>query len=187
MSKIVEIKNLKFEVENYDTKLNIAEFVGKFTSVDLRSLEVQYKYPKCNNTVSTDDENAKCGKCATVTIGDQCRSNSNVKGIVMDAERKLKYPVSMKQKLLKEIVYTPIKIKTVKNLLLTSYCFYYQHTWWGSHQCCCYIKHFLGVMFFIIPCWNPFSTSILFNPSQINNPTPLRIKMFKSFQRILLQ
>ena len=128
MSKIVEIKNLKFEVENYDTKLNIAEFEGKFTSVDLQSLEVQYKYPKCNNTVSTDDENAKCGKCATVTIGDQCRSNSNVKGIVMDAERKLKYPVSMKQKLLKEIVYTPIKIKTVKNLLLTSYCFYYQHT-----------------------------------------------------------
>ena len=70
MSKIVEIKNLKFEVENYDTKLNIAEFEGKFTSVDLQSLEVQYKYPKCNNTVSTDDENAKCGKCATVTIGD---------------------------------------------------------------------------------------------------------------------
>ena len=29
----------------------------------------------------------------------------------------------MKQKLLKEIVYTPIKIETVKNLLLTSYAF----------------------------------------------------------------
>ena len=53
----------------------------------------------------------------------QCRSNSNVKGIVMDTETKLKYPVSMKQKLLKEIVYTPIKIETVKNLLLTSYAF----------------------------------------------------------------
>ena len=113
------------EVENYDTKLNIAEFEGKFTSVDLPSLEVQYKCPKRNNTVSIQDETAICGNCSTVTIGDQCRSNSNIKGIVMDTETKRKYPVSMKYDLLKEIICTPItkKIETVKNLLLTSYAF----------------------------------------------------------------
>ena len=41
VSKIVEFKDLEVDVENYDTKLNIAEFEGKFTSVDLPSLEVQ--------------------------------------------------------------------------------------------------------------------------------------------------
>ena len=41
VSKIVEIKGLKVEVENYDTKLNIVEYEGKFTSVDLPSLEAQ--------------------------------------------------------------------------------------------------------------------------------------------------
>ena len=56
VSKIVEIKDLKVEVENYDTKLDIVEFEGKFTSVDLASLEVQFKCPKCNNTVSIQDE-----------------------------------------------------------------------------------------------------------------------------------
>ena len=110
------------EAENYDTKLNIAEFLGKFTSVDLPSLEVQYK---CHNTVSIQDEIATCGNCSTVTIGDQCRSNSNIKGIFMDTETKRKYPDSMKHDLLKEIICTPItkKLETVKNLLLTSYAF----------------------------------------------------------------
>ena len=125
MSKIVEIKHLKVEVENYDTKLNIVEFEGKFSSVDLPSLEFQYKCPKCNNTVSIQDEIVICGNCSTVTVGDQCRSNSNIKGIIMDKETKRKYPVLMKQDLLKEIICTPTtkQIETVKNLLLTSYVF----------------------------------------------------------------
>ena len=125
VSKIVEIKDLEVEVENYDTKLNTVEFLGKYTSADLPSLEVQYKCPKCNNTVSIQDEIAVCGNCSTVTIGDECRSNSNIKGIVMDAKTKRKYPVSMKHDLLKEIICTPItkKIETVKNLLLTGYVF----------------------------------------------------------------
>ena len=125
VSKIVEIKDLEVEIENYDTKLNIVEFLGKFTSVDLPSLEVQYKCSKCNNTVSIQDEIAICGNCSTVTIGDQCRSNSNIKGIVMDTKTKLKYPVPMKHDLLKKIICTSItkKIKTVKSLLLTSYAF----------------------------------------------------------------
>ena len=123
VSKIVEIKDLEVEVENYDTKLNIAEFFGKFTLVDLPSLEVQYKCPKCNNTVSIQDEFAICGNCSTVTIGDQCRSNSNIKGIVMDTKRK--YPASMKHDLLKEIICTPItkKVETVINMILTSSAF----------------------------------------------------------------
>ena len=64
-------------------------------------------------------------KLFNFTIGDQCRSNSNIKGIVMDTEAKRKYPVSMKHDLLKEIICTPItkKIETVKNLLFTSYAF----------------------------------------------------------------
>ena len=37
LSKIIEIKDLEVEVENYDTKLNIVEFERKFTSVDLPS------------------------------------------------------------------------------------------------------------------------------------------------------
>ena len=125
VSKVVEIKDLGVEVENYDTKLNIVEVLGKFTSVDLPSLEVQHKCPKCNNTVSIQDEIAICGNCSTVTIGDQCRSNSNIKGIVMDTGTKYKYPVSMKHGLLKEIICTPItkKIKTGKNQLFTSYPF----------------------------------------------------------------
>ena len=56
VSKIIEIKDLEVEVDNYDTKLNIVEFEGKFTSIDLPSLEVQYKCPKCNNTVSIQDK-----------------------------------------------------------------------------------------------------------------------------------
>ena len=56
VSKIIEIKDLEVEVENYDTKLNIVEFEGIFTSVDLPSLEVQYKCPECNNTVSIQDK-----------------------------------------------------------------------------------------------------------------------------------
>ena len=52
VSQFVEIKDLKVEVENYDTKLNRVEFEGKFTSVDLPSFEVQYKCPKYNNTIS---------------------------------------------------------------------------------------------------------------------------------------
>ena len=68
VSKIVEIRDLEVEVENYDTKLNIVEFLGKFSSVDLLSLEVQYKCPKCNNTVSIQDEIAICGNCSTVTM-----------------------------------------------------------------------------------------------------------------------
>ena len=125
VSKIVEIKDLMVEVENYDTKLNIVEFEVKFTSVDLPSLEVQYKCPKCNNTVSIQNEITICANCSTVTIGNQCRSNSNIKGIVMETETKRKYPVSMKHDLLKKIIYTPItkKTETVKNLLLTSYAF----------------------------------------------------------------
>ena len=112
-------------MENYHTKLNIVEFEGKFTSVDLPSLEVQYKCPKCNNTVSIQDEIAICGNCSSVTIGDQCRTNSNIKGIVLDTETKRKYPVSVKHNLLKEIICTPItkEIKTLKSLLLTSYAF----------------------------------------------------------------
>ena len=112
-------------MENYHTKLNIVEFEGKFTSVDLPSLEVQYKCPKCNNTVSIRDETAICGNCLSVTIGDQCRTNSNIKGIVIDTETKRKYPVSMKHDLLKEIICTLItkEIKTLKSLLLTSYAF----------------------------------------------------------------
>ena len=112
MSKIVEIKDLKVEVENYDTKLNIVEFEGKFTSVYLPSLQVQCKCPKCNNTVSIQDEIAIRGNCSTVTKGDQCHSNSNVKVIVMDTETKLKYLVSMKHDLLKEIICTPITKKS---------------------------------------------------------------------------
>ena len=94
--------------------MNIVEFEGKFTSVDLPSLEVQYKCPKCNNTVS--DEIAICGNCSTATIGNQCRSNSNIKSTVMGTETKRKYPVSMKHDLLKEIICTPItkKIEAVK-------------------------------------------------------------------------
>ena len=109
VSKIVEIKDLEVEVENHDTKLNIVEFLGKFTSVDQPSV----------------DEIVICGNCSTVTIGDQCHSNSNVNGIVMDTEIKRKYPVSMKHDLLKEIICTPItkKIETVKHLLLKSYAF----------------------------------------------------------------
>ena len=56
VSKIIEIKDLEVEEENYDTKLNIVEFEGIFTSVDLSSLEVQHKCPKCNNTVSIQDK-----------------------------------------------------------------------------------------------------------------------------------
>ena len=86
---------------------------------------MQYKCPKCNNTVSIQDKIAICGNCSTVTIGDHCRSNSNIKGIVMDTETKRKYPISMKHDLLKEIICIPTtkKIETVKNLLLTSYAF----------------------------------------------------------------
>ena len=38
VSKTVEIKDLKVEVEDYDTKFNIVEFEGKFTSADLSRL-----------------------------------------------------------------------------------------------------------------------------------------------------
>ena len=125
VSKIIEFKDLEVEVGNYDTKLNIVEFEGKFTSVDLPSLEMQYKNPKCNNTISIQYEIAICGNCSTITIGEQCLSNSNIKGIVMDTETKRKYPVSVKHDLLKEIICTPVtkKIETVKNLLLTNYVF----------------------------------------------------------------
>ena len=99
------------EADNYDTKLNIAEFKGKFKSVDLPSLGVQCKYPKCNNPVSNQDEIAICGNCSTVTIGNQYGSNSNIKGAAMDTERKRKYPVSMKHDLLNEIMGTPIAKK----------------------------------------------------------------------------
>ena len=103
--------------------MNIAEFEGKFTSVDLPSLEVQYKCPKCYNTVS--DEIAICGNCSTATIGNQCRSNSNIKSIVMGTETKRKYPVSMKHDLLKEIICTPItkKIEAVKTCFSKFYAF----------------------------------------------------------------
>ena len=93
VSKIIEIKDLEVEVENYDTKLNIVKFEGTFTSVDVPSLQVQYKCPKCNNTVNIQDEIAILGNCSNITIGDQCRSNSNIKGIVMDTETKRKYLV----------------------------------------------------------------------------------------------
>ena len=56
VSRIIEIKDLEVEVENCDTKLNIVEVEGNFTLVNLPSLEVQYKCPKCNNTVSIQDE-----------------------------------------------------------------------------------------------------------------------------------
>ena len=69
VSKIVEIEVLEVEVEIYDAKLNIVEFEGKFTSLDLPSFEVQYKCPKCNNTVSIQDEIVILGNCLTVTIG----------------------------------------------------------------------------------------------------------------------
>ena len=46
VSKIIEIKDLQVEVENYDTKLNIVQFEGNLISVDLPSLEVQYKCQK---------------------------------------------------------------------------------------------------------------------------------------------
>ena len=65
---------------------------------------MQYKCSNCNNTVSIQDEIAICRNCSTVTIGDQCRSNSNIKDIVVDIETKRKYPVSMKHVLLKEII-----------------------------------------------------------------------------------
>ena len=84
VSKVIEIKDLEVEVESYDTKLNIVQFERKFTSVDLPSLEVQYNCLKCQNTVSIQDEIATCENCSTVAIGDQCRSNSNIKGVVMD-------------------------------------------------------------------------------------------------------
>ena len=125
VSKIIEIKDLQVEVENYDTKLNIVEFEGNLISVDLPSLEVKYKCHKCNNKVSIQDEIVIFGNCPTVTMGDQCRSNSNIKGIIIDTETKQEYPVSMKHDLLMEIMCTPIakQIKTVKHLLLTSYAF----------------------------------------------------------------
>ena len=84
VSKVIEIKDLEVEVESYDTKLNIVQFEGKLTSVDLPSLEVQYKCPKCQNTVSIQDEIAICENCSTVAIGDQCRRNTKTKGVVMD-------------------------------------------------------------------------------------------------------
>ena len=54
--KLLKLKIWRWEVENYDTKLNIVEFEGIFISVDLPSLEMQYKCPKCNNTVSIQDK-----------------------------------------------------------------------------------------------------------------------------------
>ena len=39
--KLLKLKIWRLEVENYDTELNIVEFEGKFTPVDLPSLEVQ--------------------------------------------------------------------------------------------------------------------------------------------------
>ena len=162
------------EVENYDTKLNIVEFLGKFTSVDLPSLEVQYKCPKCNNTVSIQDEIAICGNCSTVAKGDQCRSNSNFKGIAMDTETERKYPVSMKHDLLKEIICTPItkKVKTVKNLLLTSYTFTAK-TLDGevTNVAIATLPQndvFYTFMLKLIFKPGPFSTSILINPSQVS-------------------
>ena len=126
VSKIIETKDL--EVENYDTKLIIVEFEGKFTLVELPNLEVQCKCRKHNNTVSVQDEIVICGNCSTATLCDQYSSNSNIKSIVMDTKTKHKYPI--KYVLLKEIICTPItkkkkkkkkKIETVKDLLLTSY------------------------------------------------------------------
>ena len=108
VSKIIEIKDLQVEVENYDTKLNIVEFEGNLISVDLPILEVQYKCQKCNNKVSIQDEIVIFGNCPTVTMGDQCCSNSNIKSIIIDTETKQECPVSMKHDLLKEIMCTPI-------------------------------------------------------------------------------
>ena len=56
VSRIIEIKDLEIEVENCDTKLNIVELEENFTLVNLPNIEVQYKCPKCNNTVSIQDE-----------------------------------------------------------------------------------------------------------------------------------
>ena len=175
VSKIVEIKDLEVEEKSYDTKLNKVEFLGKFTSVGLPSLEVQYKCPKCNNTVSIQDEISICGNCSTVTIGDQCRSNSNIKGIVMDTKTKRKYPVSMKHDLLKEIICTPItkKIGTVKSLLLTSYAFTV-NTLEGKSPILLLSptlpRNDVFYTFMLKPVLkpDPFSAIILFNPSQVS-------------------
>ena len=127
VSKIIETKDL--EVENYDTKLIIVEFEGKFTLVELPNLEVQCKCPKRNNMVSVQDEIVICGNCSTVTICDQYSSNSNIKSIIMDTKTKHKYPI--KHVLLKEIICTPItKKKNRNNKKPASHklCLYCQHT-----------------------------------------------------------
>ena len=163
VSKIIETKDL--EVENYDTKLIIVEFEGKFTLVELPNLEVQCKCPKRNNMVSVQDEIVICGNCSTVTICDQYSSNSNIKSIIMDTKTKHKYPI--KHVLLKEIICTPItKKKNRNNKKPASHklCLYCQHTWWGIHQYCYYIQHFHGIMSFILSCWNPFSNITHFQP-----------------------
>ena len=126
VSKFIETKDQ--EVENYDTKLIIVEFEGKFTLVELPNLEVQCKCPKRNNTVSVQDEIAICGNCSTVTICDLYSSNSNIKSIVMDTKTKHKYPI--KHVLLKEIICTPITKKNRNSKKTTSrkLCLYCQHT-----------------------------------------------------------
>ena len=160
-------------MENYDTKLIIVEFEGKFTLVELPNLEVQCKCPKRNNMVSVQDEIVICGNCSTVTICDQYSSNSNIKSIIMDTKTKHKYPI--KHVLLKEIICTPItKKKNRNNKKPASHklCLYCQHTWWGIHQYCYYIQHFHGIMSFILSCWNPFSNITHFQP--VFSFTPVR-------------
>ena len=43
VSEIIEIKNLKVKVKNYETKLSIIEIEKKKLLIDLQSLDVQYK------------------------------------------------------------------------------------------------------------------------------------------------
>ena len=187
VSKIIETKDQ--EVENYDTKLIIVEFEGKFTLVELPNLEVQCKCPKCNNTVSVQDEIAICGNCSTVTICDQYSSNSNIKSIVMATKTKHKYPI--KHVLLKEIICTPITNKNwnSKKPASRKLCLYCQHTWWRIHQCCYYIQHFHRIMSFLISCWYPFSNithfQLVFSFPHVRSVLPSGLTKIKNVQIIL--
>ena len=171
VSKIIETKDQ--EVENYDIKLIIVEFEGKFTLVELPNLEVQCKCPKCNNTVSVQDEIAICGNCSTVTICNQYSSNSNIKSIVMATKTKHKYPI--KHVLLKEIICTPItkKIETVKTCFSQVMPLLSTHLMENSpmlllHSTLPRNNVFSNFMLISIFKHNPFSTSILFPPCQVS-------------------
>ena len=112
----------------------------------------------------------------------------------MDTEIKRKYPVSMKHDLLKEIICTPItkKIETVKNLLLTSYAFTINTL--DGEVTNAAISNTSRNDVYYTSMLKPFSNLTHFQPilslaisGQCFHQVPLRLKMFKSSQRILLQ